>query len=688
MHVIFRESHGLDEADSPRDLAQAPAELVVLSFSDSDLGAFAAGWHRGGGRDAMPSLRLANLSALTHPLSVDTYVERTLEGATGILVRLIGGAPYWSYGLDQVERPGARPRHRPRRPARRRPPRRAARRRLDPAGLHPPPPRPSLRHRRRRRRAGVAAAARPRLRPLRTPRRAARRPCPRSAPGRPSTASPVRSSPRPATAPRVLIPFYRSWLTAADTAPVAALIAAFRARGFDAIGLFAPSLKAPEAALWLARQVAPPGPRRHRQRHLLLGARGGRRLAPRRRRRAGLPGRPLHRPPRRLGRGGARPLARRPRHARGPAGGRRPRPRRRRQLQGGERPRPRPAIRPHGAPPRAPTASPPSPTASPPGCASPRPRPRSAARPSSSPPIPAATGTWPTPSASTRPPRPRRSSTTSPPPATTSPRPATSPLPSPRGRRAGPSPSTAPPSPACPAASATTSTPPGARPGTIRPSRRGASASPPCPAAAPSSPSSPSAAIARAGASEYHDLSRTPRHAYVAFYLWLRARADALVHVGAHGTLEWLPGKAVALSETCWPEALAGDLPVIYPFIVNDPGEAAQAKRRIGAVAIGHVPPPLKPSGTPERLAPLEALLDEFSTADGLDPKRRDRLVADIRDEAQALGVEDDLGLAAASCPAEADHPHRPLRLRREGGPVRRRAPCLGPRLRLRRRRG
>lgn len=77
----------------------------------------------------------------------------------------------------------------------------------------------------------------------------------------------------------------------------------------------------------------------------------------------------------------------------------------------------------------------------------------------------------------------------------------------------------------------------------------------------------------------------------MAFYLWLRQRSvDALVHVGAHGTLEWLPGKSVALSDACWPEALTGAMPVIYPFIVNDPGEAAQAKRRISAVTIGHVP--------------------------------------------------------------------------------------------------
>ncbi len=153
----------------------------------------------------------------------------------------------------------------------------------------------------------------------------------------------------------------------------------------------------------------------------------------------------------------------------------------------------------------------------------------------------------------------------------------------------------------------------------------------------------------------YHDLSRTPRHAYVAFYLWLRAQSlHALVHVGAHGTLEWLPGKAVALSDACWPEVLTGPLPVIYPFIVNDPGEAAQAKRRIGAVTLGHLPPPMMASQTPDNLTRLESLLDEYATADGLDPARRIRLIAGIRAEAQAAGVEADLGIPAQATPAEA----------------------------------
>jgi cobaltochelatase CobN len=154
---------------------------------------------------------------------------------------------------------------------------------------------------------------------------------------------------------------------------------------------------------------------------------------------------------------------------------------------------------------------------------------------------------------------------------------------------------------------------------------------------------------------DYHDLARTPRHGYVAFYLWLRVQQiDALVHVGAHGTLEWLPGKSIALSENCWPQALTTGLPVIYPFIVNDPGESAQAKRRIGAVTLGHLPPPQAASSMPAGLLRLEQLLDEYSTADGLDPARRVRLVAAVRAEAEAAGVEQDLGLTATMSAAEA----------------------------------
>ena len=99
MHVVFRESHGLEETDTPMDLGQSPADLVVLSFSDSDLGAFAAGYHRAKERGFEPTLRLANLVALKHPLSVDTYAEQTLVGTRAVLVKLIGGESYWPYGL-------------------------------------------------------------------------------------------------------------------------------------------------------------------------------------------------------------------------------------------------------------------------------------------------------------------------------------------------------------------------------------------------------------------------------------------------------------------------------------------------------------------------------------------------------------------------------------------------------------
>ncbi|MBX9947187.1 MAG: cobaltochelatase subunit CobN, partial [Reyranella sp.] len=122
----------------------------------------------------------------------------------------------------------------------------------------------------------------------------------------------------------------------------------------------------------------------------------------------------------------------------------------------------------------------------------------------------------------------------------------------------------------------------------------------------------------------YHDMSCPPRHAYVAFYAWLREieKIDALVHLGTHGTLEWLPGKALALSAECWPEAVLGPLPVVYPFIVNNPGEAVQAKRRLGAVTIGHLTPPLSAAGLHGAMAEMEGLVEEYASADGLDRRR------------------------------------------------------------------
>ena len=146
----------------------------------------------------------------------------------------------------------------------------------------------------------------------------------------------------------------------------------------------------------------------------------------------------------------------------------------------------------------------------------------------------------------------------------------------------------------------------------------------------------------------YHDLSSVPCHSYIAFYLWMRHKINcsAIVHIGTHGTLEWLPGKSVALSENCWPEVLAGNIPVIYPFIINDPGEALQAKRRINAITIGHIPPKIVKVEKVKKLEFLETLLDEYSNADGLDPNRRERLKKDILDEAKNIGVDDTLDIS------------------------------------------
>jgi cobaltochelatase CobN len=139
----------------------------------------------------------------------------------------------------------------------------------------------------------------------------------------------------------------------------------------------------------------------------------------------------------------------------------------------------------------------------------------------------------------------------------------------------------------------------------------------------------------------YHDATLPPRHALLAFALWLRhvAKVDALVHMGAHGTLEWLPGKAVALTASCFPELMVGCLPVIYPFIVSNPGEAAQAKRRIAALTVGHLPPPLVQGGLAGDARDLERLVDEYAQADGLDRRRRERLARLILEQAERTGL-------------------------------------------------
>ncbi|HKM88731.1 MAG TPA: cobaltochelatase subunit CobN, partial [Xanthobacteraceae bacterium] len=155
---------------------------------------------------------------------------------------------------------------------------------------------------------------------------------------------------------------------------------------------------------------------------------------------------------------------------------------------------------------------------------------------------------------------------------------------------------------------------------------------------------------------DYHDPLLPPRHALVAFGLWLQhiAKVDALVHMGAHGTLEWLPGKAIALTAECFPEIVTGSLPVIYPFIVSNPGEAAQAKRRIAALTIGHLPPPLVADGLSGDARELERLVDEYAQADGLDRRRRERLAKLIVETAQRTGLAREAGVETAVAPDEA----------------------------------
>ncbi|NRB34889.1 MAG: cobaltochelatase subunit CobN, partial [Rhodobacteraceae bacterium] len=654
MHVIFRESHGLDETDTPQDLGQSPADLVVLSFSDSDLGAFASGWHRGNGpTGGLPSLRLANLVALKHPLSVDTYVDQTLQGAKGILIRLIGGVPYWAYGLQQVRALAdakgialavlpADGREDPR---------------LDDVSTLPVSTLRRLAHLCDTGGAIAAQAALAQM-ALATGLYAGPVPGSKALPAY-GAWSPERGVYTPqipdgSDRPRVLVSFYRSYLVAADTAPIDALISTFKAKGYDVRALFAPSLKAPDAAEWLRDQIVAYGP------DVIVNA-------------TSFSGR---------GATGQSPLdagnvpvfqvslstARRKDWA-GSERGLSPAdlamhvvlPEVDGRIMGGvvsfKEPGKRDAHLEYSRfGHRADAERIDSLAARVDGWMRLGQKPVDQRRPALV--------------LSTYPGKDWNMGHAVGLDAPASAKAILQDL-GEAGYKVDRAPKDLPGAllhrdaiwPIADYRAALAHLPDGLRDDLDR--AWGAPEDDPDTQdgmfrfAVLRSQNAlvalqPERGLPKLRSDEYHDLGRVPRHAYVAFYLWLQTQADALIHIGAHGTLEWLPGKSVALSQQCWPEVLVGDLPVIYPFIVNDPGEAAQAKRRIGAVTLGHIPPPLKQAGTPERLVRLEAFLDEFSNADGLDPKRRDRLQADIRSEAQALGLEEDLGLDRASCSAEA----------------------------------
>ena len=148
----------------------------------------------------------------------------------------------------------------------------------------------------------------------------------------------------------------------------------------------------------------------------------------------------------------------------------------------------------------------------------------------------------------------------------------------------------------------------------------------------------------------YHAPDLEPPHAYLAFYYWVRQQfgASAVVHVGKHGNLEWLPGKSVALSEGCYPEVALGAIPHLYPFIVNDPGEGSQAKRRSQAVIIDHLTPPMTRAELYGCLQQLEGLIDEYYEAESLDPSRlpliRDRISGLVQQENLHQDLSIDVG--------------------------------------------
>ena len=147
----------------------------------------------------------------------------------------------------------------------------------------------------------------------------------------------------------------------------------------------------------------------------------------------------------------------------------------------------------------------------------------------------------------------------------------------------------------------------------------------------------------------YHDPDLPPSHHYLAAYWWLDRvfGADAVVHLGKHGTLEWLPGKGLALSAACAPDAVLGSLPLVYPFIVNDPGEGTQAKRRAHAIIVDHLIPPMQRAETYDDLARLEQLLDEHAQVAALDPAKLPSLRARIWELVRTAELHRDLGVDA-----------------------------------------
>ena len=659
MHILLRERHGLEETAAAEDLGQAPADLVVLSFADSDLSAFAAAWRSG--RETLPSLRLANLRRLAHPLSVDLYVQNTLSGARGILIRLLGGIDYWRYGVEQVSAlaaakgialaivPGdGRPDPR-----------------LDAASNLPPS---TLRRLKTLGDSGGADSARAALAQLALAAGlpavppVARATLPRHGFYVPGSGVVEPSELDLATdgAPIVLVVFYRAILAASDTDPIDRLMREFARRGTRPIGLFATSLKDPESDDWLRAwitrirpdvivnatafsaqgsngkgspfdavdapvlQVALSGAIRERwvesdrglspsdlAIHVVLPELDGRifaGIASFKQIEAADPelgyARTLH-----AGDNGriavivarAKALI---------------------SLRRTADTDKRIAIVLSAYPGRddqmahAVGLDAPESTIETLNVLHDRgyavadvPADGSALIDR----LKTETIRWPL--------QHYRTALASLDPVLTAD----------LGSQWG-------------------------RPESDPATDNGDFVFKAVHCGRALIAVQPDRGTRADRAAEYHDIRRAPRHSYVAFYLWLREieKCDAMIHMGAHGTLEWLPGKSVALSSSCWPDALIGATPVVYPFIVNNPGEAASAKRRLGAVTIGHITPPISAGHVPPGLHAIERLLDEYSVADGLDPRRRERLANTIVDAARESGLDHDSGLTEAMTPLES----------------------------------
>ncbi|MGQ0456702.1 MAG: cobaltochelatase subunit CobN [Hyphomicrobium sp.] len=651
MHLIVRESRDLDEAAQAEDLGLAPADAVVLSFSDSDLATIAAAW-RAWPEATRPSLRAVNLARLRHPMSVDLFADATLPGTKAVVVRLLGGLDYWRYGAEQLSRrcrelgvalaivPGD---HRPdfRLTA------------LSTVGCDdliaieglldaggPDNARAAI--------EGVLACARGRDDAFAPPVTVAESGIYRS--------TKTHSAPLGAAA----IVFYRSHVLAGDVGPIDDLMAALESRGLAVTAYFVPSLKAPEAARWLARELGALRPSVIVN-ATAFAARDGADASPLDAADCPVLQVALAAPPRAAwvasqrgltaadlamhvvlpeldGRLFADAISFKERDARAASLG----------FDLVSHASHATAIA-HAADLAA-------------SWARLRTTPRAKRK------VALVLSTYPG-------------------------------RPDQIAHAVG---LDAPESAVCIIdrlsldGYALANAPPSGRDLIARLSREHADFWPlseyraafaTLPAAFRQSvldawgepegdadhadggfrletarygnlivALQPERGAAADRKAQYHDPATPPRHAYVAFYLWLREveRIDALIHLGAHGTLEWLPGKAVALSEACAPQALLGPTPLIYPFIVNDPGEAAQAKRRLAAITLGHRPPPLVDNDLSPELLEVERLVDEFSSADGLDPRRRATLSARIVDAAARAGLAETCGLSVDMAQAEA----------------------------------